>query len=49
MLDDDGVEHEYSARTPLIAAMRAIVAAKVGEEVDVPDALMTPPVVAGSA
>lgn len=49
VLDDHGVEHEYSAKTPLIAAMRAIVAAKVGEEVDVPDALMTPPVVADSA
>tara|TARA_B100000424_G_scaffold270709_2_gene270849 strand:+ start:3379 stop:3771 length:393 start_codon:yes stop_codon:yes gene_type:complete len=41
--DDDGLEHASSAKTPLVAAMRSIVAAKMGGEVSVPDALTTPP------
>lgn len=35
----DGSDHRQYGPTPLIAAMRAFVASKLGDEVDVPDEL----------
>lgn len=37
---DDSVEHKQWGATPLIAAMRCFVAAKLGDEVEVPDELL---------
>ena len=36
----EGMSHRYIGPTPLIAAMRAYVASKLGDEVDVPEELL---------
>jgi hypothetical protein len=41
VMDNDGQDmHEYDGPTPLIAAMRCLVASKLGDEVEIPEELI---------